>query len=83
MPDDLQSDIRATAEDIAADSEVLKDIETEKATIDPQDPRALELASEAEGLAHVIATKATAERELVHEANGLGPSGGTEPEPAG
>jgi hypothetical protein len=83
MPDDLQSDIHATAEDIAADSEVLKDIETEKATIDPQDPRALELASEAEGLAHGIAAKATAERELVHEANGLAPSGGPEPEPAG
>jgi hypothetical protein len=83
MPDDLQSDIHATAEDIAADSEVLRDIETEKATIDPQDPRALELASEAEGLAHGIAAKATAERELVHEANGLSPSGGPEPEPAG
>jgi hypothetical protein len=82
MPDDLQSDIHATAEDIAADSEVLKDIETEKATIDPQGPRALELASKAEGLAHGIAAKATAERELVHEANGLG-SSGPEPEPAG
>jgi hypothetical protein len=83
MPDDLQSDIHATAEDIAADSEVLKNIETEKATIDPQDPRALELASEAEGLAHGIAAKATAERELVHEANGLDPSGAPEPESAG
>ena len=83
MPDDLQSDIHATAEDIAADSEILKDIEIEKATIDPQDPRALELASEAEGLAHGIAAKATAERELVHEANGLDTSGGPAPEPAG
>jgi hypothetical protein len=81
MPDDIESDIHATAEDIAADSEVLKDIETEKATIDARDPRALELASQAEGLAHGIAAKATAERELVSEANGLGSSGGPEPEP--
>jgi midasin (ATPase involved in ribosome maturation) len=83
MPDDLQSDIQATAEDIAADSEVLKGIETEKSTIDATDPRALELATQAEALAHEIATKATAERELVHEANGLGPSGAPEREPAG
>ena len=83
MPDELQNDIQATAEDIAADSEALKDIETEKATIDPQDPRALELASRAEGLAHGIAAKATAERELVQEANGLSPSAGPEPDPAG
>ncbi len=83
MPDELQSDIQATAEDIAADSEVLKDIETEKATIDATHPRALELASEAEALAHQIAAKTTAERELVHEANGLDPSGGPAPKPAG
>ena len=74
MPDDLQSDIHATAEDIAADSQALRGIETEKATIDAEDPRALELASQAEALAHEIAAKATAERELVAEANGLGPS---------
>jgi hypothetical protein len=83
MPDDLQSDIQATAEDIAADSEVLKGIETEKATIDAKDPRALELATQAEALAQEMASKATAERELVHEANGLGPPGEPEPEPAG
>jgi hypothetical protein len=83
MPDELQSDIQATAEDIAADSEVLKDIEREKATIDARDPRALALASQAEALAHEIAAKTTAERELVHEANGLGPSDAPEPEPAG
>ena len=41
------------------------------------------LMTEAEGLAHGIAAKATAERELVHEANGLDTSGGPAPEPAG
>ena len=44
MPDDLESDIRATARDIAADAEALQAIEAEKATIDPADPRARELA---------------------------------------
>jgi hypothetical protein len=83
MPDELQSDIQATAEDIAADSEVLKAIEKEKASIDARDPRAVALASQAEALAHEIAAKASAERELVHEANGLGPSDAPEPEPAG
>jgi hypothetical protein len=74
MPDDLHSDIHATAEDIAADSEVLKDIETEKANTDPEGARALELAAEAERLAHTIAAKTTAEHELVREANGRGPA---------
>ena len=82
MPDDLQSDIQATAEDIAADAEVLQDIEAEKATIDATDPRAMELATHAVKLAREIAVKATAEHELVAEANGIGPAG-TELQPEG
>jgi hypothetical protein len=70
MPDDLQSDIQATAEDIAADSEVLYGIEKEKAALDATDPRALELAHKAEALGRGIATKTVGERELVTEANG-------------
>lgn len=70
MPDDLESDIQATAEDVAADTEVLQAIEKEKAIIDPADPRALDLASQAERLAHDIASKTVAERELVTEAQG-------------
>jgi hypothetical protein len=80
MPDDLQSDIHATAEDIAADSEVLQGIEKEKATLDPTDPRTLELAHQAEALGRGIAAKAVAERELVAEANGNGGSAEAEPE---
>ena len=68
MPDDLESDIQATAEDIAADADVLQAIETEKATIDPTDPRALELAAHADELARGIATKTVVEHELVAEA---------------
>lgn len=69
MPDDLESDIQATAEDIAADADVLQEIEAEKAGIDPADPRALELAARAKDLAHDIATKTVVEHELVREAS--------------
>jgi len=68
MPDDLESDLQATAEDIAADADVLGAIETEKAKIDPADPRALDLAAKAERLARDIVTKTVAEREIVLEA---------------
>jgi hypothetical protein len=78
MPDDLESDIHATAEDVAADATALEAIESEKATVDAEDPRALELASEAEELARSIASKTVAERELVTEAAGPQPG---EPRP--
>ncbi len=68
MPDDLETDIQATAEDIAADADVLQTIEAEKAEIDPSDPRALELAARAVELARGIATKTAVEHELVAEA---------------
>ena len=69
MPDELSSDIQATAEDIAADSEVLQAIETEKANLDATDPRMIELAKHAQELARDIAAKTVAEAELVVEAN--------------
>ena len=68
MPDDLESDFQATARDIAADAEVLQGIEAEKATIDPADPRALDLSLHAERIARDIASKTVAEREVVVEA---------------
>jgi hypothetical protein len=70
MPDDLESDIHATAEDIAADASALQAIETEKATVDAEDPRALDLAAQAEQLARGMVSKTVAERELVNEATG-------------
>lgn len=78
MPDELESDIQATTEDIVADADVLQEIETEKAKIDPADPRALDLAAQAERVARDIASKTVAERELVGEA-----SQGPAPEPSG
>ena len=68
MPDDLESDIQATAEDIAADAAVLQLVEAEKAVLTVGDPRSLDLAKRAEDLAHGLAAKTIAERELVTEA---------------
>jgi hypothetical protein len=81
MPDELQSDIHATAEDIAADSEVLQGIETEKASLDVTDPRIVELSEQATGLARGIVTKTAAQHELVLEANGGDGPDASEPEP--
>ena len=72
MPDELQSDIQATGEDIAADSVILQGIETEKASLDTTDPRLLELSRKAKTLARDIAAKTVAEHELVVEANANG-----------
>ncbi len=68
MPDELESDIQATAEDIAADADILQAIEAEKAEMDPTDPRALELATRAVELAREIETKTVVEHELLVEA---------------
>ncbi len=81
MPEDLESDIQATAEDIAADASVLQLVEAQKATLDTTDPKVLELANRAAELAQGLVTKTIAERELVAEAAGIeGPNtAGSEP----
>ncbi len=67
---DLEGDLRATSEDIAADAARLKAIEEEKTHLDPADPRAQELAEESERIARRLVPKAVAEREMVDEAKG-------------
>jgi hypothetical protein len=60
-------DLKATAEDIAADAGRLEAIETQKAELDADDPRMVELAAESEQLARRIVPKTVAERELADE----------------
>ena len=81
MPDELASDIQATAEDIAAESEVLHGIEREKATLDPGDPRLLELSTKAVAVVRDIAAKTAAQHELVLEAKGLDGPDAPAPDP--
>ncbi len=61
---DLEGELRATAEDIAADAAQIKAIEDEKATLDPEDPRAQELSAQSEQLARRLVPKTVAEREI-------------------
>jgi hypothetical protein len=61
---DREGDLRATAEDIEADAARLHAVESEKAGLAPGDPRAHDLAREAERLAKRLVPKTVAEREL-------------------
>jgi hypothetical protein len=69
---DVEADLRATQDDLQADTVRLHDIEVEKARLDPRDPRARALSDEAEAIARRIAAKAMAERELTDEARAEG-----------
>ena len=65
---DVDEDLHATADDIAADAGRLKAIEEEKAGLDADDPRATVLAEEGEALARGMVPKTVAEREMADEA---------------
>jgi hypothetical protein len=62
---ELEHDLRATAEDIAADSTRITEIENEKGRLDADDPKLAELSAETERLARRIVPKAAAESDLV------------------
>jgi hypothetical protein len=64
---DLEGDLRATAEDIAADASRLKEIEETKADLDPADPLTQKLSRESERIARRIVPKTVAEREITEE----------------
>ena len=61
---ELDNDLRATAEDIAADAAKLSQIEDEKAHLEADDPRMVGLSAESEQLARGLVPKTVAEREL-------------------
>jgi hypothetical protein len=65
---DVDDDLRATGETIAADAQRLTDVEREKATLEADDPRMTELSAEAERLAQRIVPLTAAESDLVAEA---------------
>ena len=70
---DLEVDLKATAEDIAADAAQIKALEEEKADLDPAVPRVQELSEKSERLARQLVPKTVAERELtdsISEASG-------------
>jgi len=67
MPE-LEDDLRATADDIAADAARLAEIESEKRELDADDPRMLELSVEGQRLAETLVPKTDAELDLAIEA---------------
>jgi hypothetical protein len=72
---DLENDLRATAEDIAADAARLAAIEEEKAGLGSDDPRLLELSAEGEAIARRLMPKTAAETQLAAEALATDASG--------
>ena len=65
---ELENDLRATAEDIAADAARLVAIEDEKTRLGSDDPRLAELSAEGEAIARRLVPKTAAESELAAEA---------------
>ena len=65
--DELDEDIRATAQSIEADADRLAAIEDEKKALEASDPRLLELSREAELISKRLVPKTVAERALVSE----------------
>ncbi len=65
--DDLEEDMRATAQSIEADADRLAAIEDEKKILGSADPRLLELSREAELISKRLVPKTVAERALVVE----------------
>ena len=65
---DIAADIKATGDDIAADAERVRQIETEKVSLRADDPRVVGLARESEALTAQMAVKAKVETALVEEA---------------
>ena len=62
-----REDLKATAADVAADAERLREVEQAKGTLDPTDPRLPELAAEAEAIAQELPAKTAAQSELIRE----------------
>lgn len=61
---DLEDDLRATADSIAADAERLAAIDVEKEGLEVDDPRMVELSAESARLAARLVPKTSAELDL-------------------
>jgi hypothetical protein len=64
---DARQDLQATSEAIKDDADRVKQLEEEKSSLDPVDPRVSELSREIELLTRRLNDKATAERVLTDE----------------
>jgi hypothetical protein len=62
---DLEDDLRATSDDLAADAEHVRRIELQKGALPPGDERLVELSEASESLTQAMAAKAKVESALV------------------
>jgi hypothetical protein len=62
--DDTAADLRATSDALVRDLEVLGAIEDEKRTLEPSDPRLIELAKRVEVIAHRVLSATVRQRQL-------------------
>jgi hypothetical protein len=69
---ELDEDFRSTAENIAQDAQAIKEIEDEKARLDPADPRATSLSALVEEMAEQLHHKSPAQRDLAETARDAG-----------
>ena len=70
--DKLRQDLHATEESIRHDAEAVTEVEEEKESLDPTDPRMEQLSAKVERLAASLKDKARAERALVEEIQATG-----------
>jgi hypothetical protein len=66
--DTLDDDIRSTADAITDDAKRILEIEIEKASLVPDDPRLVPLSEEAARIADRLSVEAGIEETLAHEA---------------
>jgi predicted nuclease with TOPRIM domain len=71
MPDP-RDDLRATEESIRNDTDRLKELEEQKASLDPGDERVPELSEQVERLSNDLRNKSAAERDLAERSQGTG-----------
>jgi hypothetical protein len=66
---ELEDQLRSISETAALQAKRLQEIERLKGTLEPWDPRLVDLAEESEMLANQLAAMAVAERHLASEAS--------------
>jgi hypothetical protein len=67
---DAEADLKATSESIQDDATQLKALEEQKSSLDPADPRVVDLSRRIETLVGTLSDKAHAELELSEEIQG-------------
>ncbi len=67
---DIDEDLKATRDDLIDEARRLEQIEREKASLEPTDPRIDSLSAEAEVIAARVLPKTRVERELTEEVRG-------------